>query len=55
MVKTGLSAVIGSWKMKPMRRAAHRRISSSLSVDQVAALEQDPSGRDPSRRHARAG
>ena len=39
--RTGLSEVIGSWKIMEMSRPRISRISSSESVEQVAALEQD--------------
>ena len=41
IVSTGLSEVIGSWKIIAMSRPRISRISSSESVEQVAALEQD--------------
>ena len=39
--RTGLSEVIGSWKIIEMSRPRISRISSSESVEQVAAVEQD--------------
>ena len=38
--RTGLSEVIGSWKIIEMSRPRISRISSSESVEQVAAVEQ---------------
>ena len=46
---TGLSEVIGSWKIIEMSRPRISRISSSESVEQVAALEQDAAVRDAPR------
>ena len=40
MVRIGLSEVIGSWKIIEMSRPRISRISSSSSVEQVAAVEQ---------------
>ena len=51
IVNTGFRLVIGSWKIIAMSLPRTWRISSSLSAEQVATLEQDLAGRDLGRRH----
>ena len=41
MVKTGLSAVIGSWKIKPISAPRTRRISGSDSASRSRPLKRD--------------
>ncbi len=50
MVSTGLSEVMGSWKIMAIRLPRMRQISSSLSLQEVPALEQDLALDDPARR-----
>ena len=47
MVSSGLSEVIGSWKIIEMSRPRISRISSSLEVEQALAVEGDAAARAP--------
>ena len=42
MVRSGLSAVIGSWKIMAMPAPRTSRISAVVGAREVAAFEQDP-------------
>ena len=46
MVKTGSSAVIGSWKIIAMRLPRMRRISRQRQLEQVLAAKEDASAGD---------
>ena len=48
-VKTGLSEVIGSWKIIEIALPRMSLISSVASVEQVAAVEPDLAGDRPAR------
>ena len=47
---TGLSEVIGSWKIIEMRLPRISRISASSSAEQIGAFEHDGAADDPARR-----
>ncbi len=58
MVRTGLSEVIGSWKIMAMRLPRMSRISASLSASEIDALEADAAGNgaaEPVRQQAQHG
>ena len=49
--KVGLSEVIGSWKIIPIRLPRTRAHGALVERQQILAFEQDPAALDPRRRH----